>query len=146
MEENIERNIDMMNKNDERILNLKKEIEKKKEEIDKRDIRFSQKTNCILTLDGDTYNLHVCPMEKLQFLWIKLNMYLMSAKDLSLDCSLSGFPIVDWVDDIKSKLNIMEIKAEKENLKKMEDKLNKLLSSDKRTELELDQIENLLKN
>ena len=136
----------MMNKNDERILNLKKEIEKKKEEIDKRDIRFSPKTNCILTLDGDTYNLHVCPMEKLQFLWIKLNMYLMSAKDLSLDCSLSGFPIVDWVDDIKSKLNIMEIKAEKENLKKMEDKLNKLLSSDKRTELELDQIENLLKN
>lgn len=145
MEESIERNMINMNKNDERILKLKKEIEKKKEEIEKKDVRFIPKTNCILTLDGESYNLHVCPIEKLNFLWVKLNMYLMSAKDLSLDFSVSGFPVSDWINDIKNRLNILEVKSEKENLRKMEEKLDKLLSSDKRTELELDRIEDLLK-
>ena len=134
-----------MTKNDERILKLKKEIEKKKEEIEKKDVRFIPKTNCILTLDGDTYNLHVCPVEKLKFLWVKLNMYFMSAKDLSLDFSVSGFPVSDWINDIKNRLSILEVKSEKENLRKMEEQLDKLLSSDKRTELELDRIEGLLK-
>lgn len=134
-----------MNKNDERILKLKKEIEEKKEEIEKKDVRFIPKTNCILTLDGESYNLHVCPVEKLNFLWVKLNMYLMSAKDLSLDFSVSGFPVSDWINDIKNRLNILEVKSEKENLRKMEEQLDKLLSSDKRTELELDRIEDLLK-
>ena len=145
MEGSIERNMINMNKNDERILKLKKEIEKKKEEIEKKDVRFIPKTNCILTLDGESYNLHVCPVEKLNFLWVKLNMYLMSAKDLSLDFSVSGFPVSDWINDIKNRLNILEVKSEKENLRKMEEQLDKLLSSDKRTELELDRIEGLLK-
>ena len=47
--------------------------------------------------------------------------------------------------DIKSKLEVSGLKKEECDLKKMESKLDKLLSDDKKTELEIDEIAALLK-
>ena len=61
-----------MSKNDDRILELKKQIEEKKTTLTKKNAKFSPETNCILILDGTTYNLNVLNNESLTFLKIKL--------------------------------------------------------------------------
>ena len=73
-----------MSKNDDRILELKKQIEAKKKSISEKKIRFIPETNCVLNMDGMTINLNVCSDDALLLLLIRLNSYLMSAKDLNM--------------------------------------------------------------
>ena len=135
-----------MSKNDDRIIALKKIVDEKKRELSGKSARFSPKTNCVLVLDGVTTNLNVCNENELQLLWIKLYAYVMAAEKIKLDVpKISGYDIQDWIDDIRNKLDVFAYRAESEELKKMENKLNKLLSDDKKTELELDDIEAMLK-
>lgn len=135
-----------MNKNDDRILELKKQIETKKKAISEKKVRFIPETNCVLNMDGMTINLNVCSDDALVLLLIRLNSYRMSAVNLGMsDFEISGYSITAWIKDIKSKLEISSLKKEGADLKKMESKLDKLLSDDKKTELEIDEIANLLK-
>lgn len=135
-----------MSKNDDRILELKKQIEAKKKSISERKIRFIPETNCVLNMDETTINLNVCSDDTLLLLLIRLNLYLMSAKDLNMtDFEISGYSVTAWIKDIKSKLEVSDLKKEESDLKKMESKLDKLLSDDKKTELEIDEIAALLK-
>lgn len=135
-----------MSKNDDRILELKSQIELKKKELSKKKVKFSPETNCILELDGEKYNLNVCADEVLINLLIKLNMYLMSANNLGITHpNFSGYSIDLWMADIKSKLAVSELRKEEVSLRAMESKLDKLLSDDKKTELEIDEIASLLK-
>lgn len=73
-----------MSKNDDRILELKKQIEMKKQDLSKRKTRFTPETNCVLELDGNKYNLNVMSAADLTLLIIKLNMFVMSADSLKL--------------------------------------------------------------
>ena len=133
-----------MSKNDDRILELKKQIETKKKSISEKKVRFIPETNCVLNMDGMTINLN--DRYALMLLLIRLNSYLMSAVDLGMsDFEISGYSITAWIKDIKSKLEVFSLKKEEADLKKMESKLDKLLSDDKKTELEIDEIANLLK-
>ena len=135
-----------MSKNDDRILELKKQIEIKKKAIADKKIKFSPETNCIINLDGVTSNLNVCGREELSFLLIKLNSYLMSAENLGIsNFEISGYGATLWIEDIKNKLKVLNLKKEEADLKRMENKLDKLLSDDKKTELEIDEIAELLK-
>ena len=135
-----------MNKNDERILELKEQINEKKKLISEKKVRFIPETNCILNIDGMTINLNVCPDDTLLLLLIRLNSYLMSARDLDVtDFKISGYSVTSWIKDIESKLDVSNLRNEGANLKKMENKLNMLLSNDKKTELEIDEIAALLK-
>ena len=135
-----------MSKNDDRILELKSQIESKKKELYEKKVRFSPETNCILELDGEKHNLNVCADEVLINLLIKLNMYLMSANNLGITPpNFSGYSIDLWMIDIKSKLAVSELRKEEVALRAMESKLDKLLSDDKKTELEIDEIASLLK-
>lgn len=134
-----------MSKNDDRIIELKNQIEIKKKELADKRIKFTPETNCVLELEGTNYNLNVCTEEVLTMLMIKLNTYIMSANDLGVSIpTMSGYPIDLWISDIKNKLAVTAIKREEANLKRMEAKLDKLLSDDKKTELELDEIASLL--
>lgn len=133
--------------NDQRILQLKEQIEKKKEQLGK-STRFTPLTNCSLELEGERYNINVLSKEQLISLMIRLNMYKLSASDLGLimsDVEFSGYDVLDWISDIKAKIEILSRKDEERNLKAMEDKLVKLLSDGKKVELELDEIASLLK-
>jgi hypothetical protein len=131
--------------NDQRILQLKKQIEEKKEQLGK-SLKFTPLTNCSLELEGERYNINVLSKEQLTLLMIRLNMYRLSAKDLSISSiEFSGYDVLDWIVDIKTKIEILSRKDEERNLKTMEDKLVKLLSDGKKVELELDEIASLLK-
>ena len=135
-----------MSKNDTRILELKKQIEAKKKYLSERKVRFSPETNCILDLDGTNQNLNVAADDVLMFLLLKLNLYVMSADDLEMPLpTISGYPVELWISDIKNKLEVSGIRREENNLKAMEAKLDKLLSEEKKTELEIDDIAFLLK-
>ncbi len=136
----------MATKNDERVLQLKKQIEEKKKYLSERRVKFTPETNCVLDLDGIKYNLNVCTDDMLILLMIKLNMYVMSANDLDMPIPMfSGYSVDLWISDIRNKLAVSGMKREENDLKKMESKLDKLLSDEKKTELELDEIAALLK-
>lgn len=132
-----------MSKNDERVLQLKKVIDEKKAEL-KVVKRFAPLTNCVLSLDNQNYNLNVLQLDDLKLLLVKLNMYLMSAKDLKINLEISGYNIAEWIVDVKSKIEIFEYKKKESELKTLEIKLDKMLSNEKKTELELDEIAALL--
>lgn len=134
-----------MSKNDDRVLQLKKIIEEKKESLKSCKKIFSPITNCILDLDGQKYNINVLQFDELQLLLVKLNMYLMSSSCLNIDLMISGYCIDDWLDDVNSRLSVLELKKKENELKALENKLNKMLSDEKKTELELDEITALLK-
>lgn len=135
-----------MSKNDDRILELKKQIVMKKKLLTEKKVRFSPETNCVLELDGVRHNLNVCADDTLTMLMIKLNMHVISAKDLNIPVpDISGYSVDKWINDIKSKLAVSTLKREENELKKMESKLDKLLSDDKRAELKIDEIAALLK-
>lgn len=132
-------------KNDDKILELKQQIEKKKAEF--RVVkRFSPITNCSIEIDGMRYNIQTLNENQLILMLIKLNMYRLSAKDLNLvqDIFISSYNINDWISDIQDKLSVLNYNTELSKLKAMETKLEKMLSDEKKTELELDEIANML--
>jgi hypothetical protein len=130
--------------NDQRILQLKKQIEEKKEQLGK-STKFIPLTNCSLELERERYNINVLQKEQLTILLLRLNMYRLSAIDLGVNSvEISGYLLSEWISDIKTKIEILSRKDEERNLKAMEDKLVKLLSDGKKVELELNEIESLL--
>ena len=83
----------MAQKNDEKILELKKQIENKRQILKKQNVLYSPITNCLLVLDKVTYNLCV---ENLELMLIKVNMMVIAAKDAGIDTSkfiISGFTV-----------------------------------------------------
>lgn len=135
-----------MNANDTKIMELKKQIEIKKEKLKKSE-RFMPITNCIIEFEGAKHNLQVLQKDKLISLLIKLHTYARSAEQLDLldEYKISGFGITDWITDLKAKIDFMSRTEEQLKLKKMEEKLHQLLSTEKKVELELEEIESMLK-
>ena len=134
-----------MSKNDDKILLLKKKIEEKKTELGKVK-RFAPITSCSLEMDGARYNLHAASREQLILLACKLQALYMAADEIGYadECVISGFHVREWGSDIKARLDILDRKKTESELRAMESKLDKLLSEDKKTELELAEIEALL--
>jgi len=135
-----------MNQNDQKIMELKKQIEIKKE-ILSRSEKFSPITNCSIEFGGKRHSIHVMKKDEIIDLMVKLNVHAMSARDLGLlgDYTISGYNITDWMKDLKAKLEVVSRKDEEAKLKMMETKLHKLLSEDKKVALELEEIESMLK-
>jgi hypothetical protein len=130
--------------NDEKILELKNKIQEKKDKIGK--TKFVPVTHCSIELDGTRYNLQVLGNEQLTFMLIKLNAFQMSMDNLGIKtCNICGYTVQDWIADIKLKLEVIAQKTEESSLKVLENKLSTLLSEDKKTELELGAIAELLK-
>jgi uncharacterized ubiquitin-like protein YukD len=137
--------IKMENKaNDEKIIELKKQVKTRKAKLNKSK-RFAPVTNCILDFEMVKYNLQVLTKEQLIKLAVKLNTYVMSEKDLEIEeQKYSGYTLEEWIGDIMSKLDVLSVKDQEKQLKKLEDKLTLLLSNEKKVELEIDEIESLL--
>lgn len=136
----------MTNNNDLKVLELKKQIEKKIESMGEYK-KFTPKTTCILELDGIKFNIHTLAKDQVIHLLVKLYGYRDVANKLSLEEEyfLCGFNINDWIDDINGKLININYKNEMKKLSTMEQKLDKLLSDEKKVELELEDIANFLK-
>lgn len=129
---------------DAKIIELKKQIEEKKEKL--KDVkRFSPVTKCIINLDGKAQNLNVLKKEDLILLLVKLNLLKKSADELGYPLTIDSYLVQDWMEDIQSKLKLIEYKEEENKLNSLNQKLTTLLSEDKKVELELEEIEGLLK-
>lgn len=107
----------MAQKNYDRIMQLKEQIEKKREELAASNtIRFIPITNCLLVIDKTTYNLHV---DSSELLLIKLNSMRLSAKDLGIDTSklmISGYSLDNWITDVKNNLSIQNYRTKKKKI------------------------------
>ena len=136
----------MSNLNDAKIMELKKQIADKKEKL-AGITKFTPITNCSVEVDGARYNINTLQKEQIIQLMVRLNLYKISAKDLELtdEFNISGYKPEEWIIDLKAKLDILSKKDEERKLKAMEEKLDRMLSDEKKTELELNDIEALLK-
>ena len=132
-----------MNTNDKRIMQVKEKIAKKRELLGKSK-RFSPITNCALTLHNTLYNLNVIKEETLIALLVELSCYADKALELGYEYKVAGFCVDDWLEDIQMRLANLNHRQETQKLQVMEKRLEQLLSEDKRTELELDTISELL--
>ena len=137
----------IMPNNDDRIIELKKLIEEKEKEIVPASL--ASKTTLILDFNGQKYNLNVMTLSELQILFCQLQALQTANEKLSSfytePLSIGGFCVVDWLDDIISKMNYLMTKNKKKELEAMKKQLDKLLSDGKRTELLLDEIMEKLK-
>lgn len=121
---------------------MKEKIEEKKKQLAQSAKPFTPKTNCSLELAGTRFNLHVSDKPTLTNILLSLNSMRLSAIDLGMVdiVDACGFKLTDWIDDVKMKLMIVDRKNEEARLKVMEQKLESLMSEDKRVELELEKI------
>lgn len=135
-----------MSKNDEKILTLKSEIERRRNEIGAAK-RFAPETSCVIELFGCNFNINVLSKDNLVYLCCQIHALSMAAKDIGLEDQLviSGFPASSWESDIRQRLAIMDQKDRLNNLATLENKLSRLLSEDKKTELEINAIAAALK-
>jgi len=106
-------------------MELKKQIEEKKIKLGKSQ-KFSPITNCSIEVDGVRSNIQVLTKEQLITLLVKLNSYAISAKELEIDFVISGYGIVDWITDIKSKLDFVSRKEEENNLEESKELAKKM--------------------
>lgn len=136
----------MSNVNDSKIMLLKAQIEEKKKKLESIS-KFIPITNCSIEFEGERYNIHTLQKEQLVTLMIKLNIHRLSGVDLGIldDYIISGYKVEEWIADIKAKLDVVSRKDEERKLKALENKLDQLLSEDKKVELEINEIESLLK-
>ena len=97
--------------------------------------------------DVDKKSIRVMNVEQLKLLKVQLHMYEMAASDLDMDLdefTISGFTIDKWMHDIDTQISVLTRAEKEKKLKETENTLNKLLSDDKRTELELEALAKML--
>lgn len=140
----------MSKERDEKILLLKKEIEKKENILAETTTIFLPKTNCNLTDSFlvDRVNLHTLSKEEdIDLLLVKINTLNLSQKSLGLkDVKIAGFAIEDWLSDLTTIKAVLKNKKEAKNLEQKKEELLKLLSEDKKTDLLLEKLEKELLN
>lgn len=133
----------MSTKNDEMILQLKKKVEEQKAELAKLPRTLHPETSTVLRQDTENMNLRVMSVEQLKLLKVKLHTYDMAAADLEIgidEFTISGFTIDKWMHDIDMQISVLTRAEKEKKLKETEATLNRMLSDDKRTELELQEL------
>lgn len=137
----------MSTKNDEMILQLKKKVEEQKEELAKLPKTLQSETSTVFRPDVENMNLRVMSVEQLKLLKVKLYTYAMAATDLEIgidEVVISGFSIDKWMHDIDMQISVLTRAEKEKKLKETEATLNRMLSDDKRTELELQELAKML--
>ena len=135
--------------NDTKILALKKVIEEKREKINKMATTFAPKTNCLYK----GVNLHVAKRaDLLKMLREVLTLQKLDDEIKEMDYGfnddeflIENYTADDWLHDIKSRMDVLSIRNEKDKLAKMEKRLEQLLSNEKKVELEIEAMMNDLK-
>ena len=133
----------MSTKNDEMILQLKKKVEEQKTELAKLPRTLQSETSTVFRQDAENLNLRVMSIEQLKLLKVKLHAYTMAAADLEMEQDevvISGFSIDKWMHDIDMQISVLTRTEKEKKLKETEATLNRMLSDDKRTELELQEL------
>lgn len=137
----------MATKNDAMILILKDKIAKKKENITNPG-KFVPVTTCIFTLYGEKVNIHTLDTTQLSQWLVTFKMMIDTSKTIDgmsvNDIMIDGYNVTEWYSDLLLKYQIIKYDNEMKELKALESKLSKMLSSDKKVELELAEIAALI--
>lgn len=140
------------NKIDEIVLQLLKKVNEKKAQIGAAE-RPSWRTNCVFKYDPDanaSINLQtVTSVSALisiaGFIESKAKQYESAALFLGVNTykdkfSYLGFGFDDWISDIKTRLSGFQIKAKRDELAKLEERVNALVSPEQRRAIELEKL------
>lgn len=144
----------MAKKTDDKTLDLIKLVNQQKAEIAKAE-KPNWNTNCSFSYaenSSNVTNIHVEANIKnliciASFLRDKENSYKETAKLLGVDApefTWDGFSTNDWINDIKMRINKIQITTKKKKLETLEARLNAIISPELRAELELKAIESEL--
>ena len=141
------------NNNDQLVQELTKIVNAKKLAIAKAE-RPNWKTNCAFRYSKDSSastNLQVCAVVEdlvymLGLLCEKRNAFNEAQKIVgtTLEFKWFGFTFDDWAEDIKTRIDKIEITIKKKELELLEDRLNKLISPELRAQMELEEIKRSL--
>lgn len=137
-------------KRDAQIQKLIDIVQVKRDEIKKAE-RPNWKTNCSFGFDenkSNRINLQVVSDTKvlskiLGFLYSISSSHDKANKALGLEDPFIwlGYPLIDWEEDLKTRVNKIQITKKKKDLDVWEGKLDKLISPERRAQMELDAIE-----
>lgn len=139
---------------DNKALELIAQIKAKKEGIAKAKKKPEYRTNCHFFYNGDLINIQATSdvvklINIVGFLIQKKNSYLEAVKFLNLDNPpdfiWQNHSAEDWINDLEIKIKKIQVIAEEKKLESLEERLNRIVSPEKRAELELEAIENELK-
>lgn len=141
----------MAKKTDQKTLDLINDVKQRKLEISKLE-KPNWKTNCSFTyIEGkmnDAINLHTVSkvqtlVEFAGYLLQKQEAYQKAANLLAVDApefQWSGFAVNDWLEDFKTKINIIQLASKKKKLEELETRLNLIISPELKAQMELDAI------
>jgi len=141
---------------DKKTLELIEEVNRRKAEISRLE-RPNWATNCSFSFSagnsGGVTNIHVCSsvttlIDIAAFLRERKRAYEEAASALEVEAPpfvWDGFSVEDWLADIKTRIDKIQIAAKKKKLETLETRLNSIISPELRRELELQRIEDELK-
>lgn len=140
--------------NDALVEQLQKAVELKKAQI-KDGERPSFKTNMMyVSFNGERINLQAAEESTLIAvtgeIMIRENSYgngliMLDLPEENYKFKVQGFTVLEWINDIKARITKINITKEKKKLAELELRLKSLMSEDKRTELALKEIQEMLK-
>ena len=142
------------NNTDALTLELIKQVAKQKEEISKAE-RPTWVTNCSFShteRPSDSINIHVESNIKnlvciAAFLTEKQNSYRAAAELLGVEAppfTWGGHSVIEWCEDLKLRINKIQIASKKKKLEALESRLNAIISPELRAKMELEAIANEL--
>lgn len=132
--------------NDEKIQKLIDEVKKRKQEIESIN-SYSFKTNMQLGIMGQKLNLQTLDLDALTTIYAyyaviaEKKLTINKEFGITTEVVFDGFPWSKWKADIAHKINKLQITKKKQELEKLEERLNKLVSPELRAQLELQEIE-----
>ncbi len=134
---------------DETALALLRDISRRKDEIAQAE-RSSWKTNGQFSFNGTTLNLHVSGADGdvTQLMLVAAQLLRLeddferAATVLGVEkppaLKLSGYLVRDWLEDVRTRINRVQIKAKREKLEKLEARANAILTPEMKARLELE--------
>lgn len=141
----------MVNKNDDRILTLKKKIEEERKTLKESNNRFQPITSCILEFAGQKYNLNAMSANDLLLLLSVLSVIEQVTTKVAEEvpikpATVGGYLLAEWIVDVRKKLDQILYREKKAKLDKLEKQLTDLLTGETQTKLKVDNLEDELNN
>ncbi len=131
---------------DQLVEQLLEKVEAKKKEIKKIE-RPQWKTSC--TFGKDIHSPQVINIQVVNHVdvLVDLTAWVLSYRnnweqacsslEVICPCKVRGYSCEEWLDDFKTRVDQIQITKKKDELKKLEERLNSLVSPEKRREMEL---------
>ena len=148
----------MAKKTDQQTLDLINEVNRRKKEISKLE-KPNWCTNCSFgyTEGSATGRVNIQVESNIRnlinmaaFLREKERSYLLAADAMSIEnpppFTWDGFGVCDWIEDIKTRINKIQINSKKQKLEQLEMRLSSIISPELRAQMELEAIAKEMKD